>query len=83
MAAAENRDALTVGSDSVDIQGIAADHEIDMDHAVIESHGDQFIFAVFFEVADTAIEASADGEVASGIFIVKGIPEEDTGLIDG
>ena len=67
---------------SGNFQVCAANHEVLMNHRIVDTHLMQFIFALVVAVFDNINKASAQSKVAASVFIEQGVVEQQTGLVD-
>ena len=61
----------------------SAYHKVNVGNGIVYSHIVSLLFAVLLKVAKHVSEAHAYCKMANRVFIVKGIVEENSGLIDG
>ena len=75
--------ARAVGGEAVDVHGGAADHPVDVDEAFVGAEGGELFLGHFFAADEAGGVGLAERDVAGGVLVEEGVPEEDAGLRDG
>ena len=83
IAVAENRHALSVCFDAVDIQVFGADHEIDVRGAFVDASLKQLLGA-HLQASFVAVgETLAERKMAAGVFVEERAVEKHAGIANG
>ena len=69
VAVSENRHTAAVGTDAIDVHGIAANHEILVNHGIIDTQCPALLQCFFLEIVNGIRKAHAQGQVAGGILV--------------
>ena len=79
----EDRNNLAVTGGGIDIHGVAADHEVHMDHRFIDTQCPALFQRLVVVVTDGVGEALAHSQVAGGVLIEQGVIEQNAAFADG
>ena len=82
-ALAEDGDGLAVLADGVDRKVGRADHEVLVDHGVVDAELAAVLQRLVLEVADRVGKAHAEREMAAGVLVKEGVVEQEARLVDG
>ena len=80
---AEDLDFFSINGRTHDIEVFGADHEIHVAHRFVDAKAMELVLRIFIEIRIEVRKARAKGQMASGVFIVKGVIEKKSGIVDG
>ena len=79
----ENGNDLAFGADGIDVHGVAADHEVHVDHGIVDAQLLALLQCLVVVVADGIGEAAANSQMAGCVLIEQGVIEQNAAFADG
>ena len=77
VAITENGNSLAIRTDSIDVHAVAADHEVLMDHGIVDAQGTALLQSLIVVIPDGVSITHAQRQVAGSIFVKQGVIEKD------
>ena len=82
VAVTEHRNNTAVFAHCIDVHAVAADHEVLVDHGIVDAQLTALLQRLVLEVLDGIGKAHAQSQMAGSVFIEQGVVEQNAALAD-